>query len=82
MDNIVSCEVVDKQGEDRLVFKMIYLTDSGWRWTEFEGERDTVQAVVDKVNHLLDMRQSEARKLRKEYLENKEKKKGRRLSSK
>jgi len=82
MDNIVSCEVVDKQGEDRQVFKMIYLTDSGWRWTEFEGERDTVQAVVDKVNHLLDMRQSEARKLRKEYLENKEKKKGRRLSSK
>jgi len=82
MDNIVSCEVVEKQGEDRKVFKMVYLTDSGWRWTEFEGEKDTVDAVVDKVNHLLEMRQSEARKLRKEYLENKEKKKGRRLSAK
>jgi len=82
MDNIVSCEVVDKQGEDRQVFKMVYLTESGWRWTEFEGEKDTVEAVVDKVNHLLEMRQSEARKLRKEYLENKEKKKGRRLSVK
>jgi len=82
MDNIVSCEVVDKQGEDRQVFKMIYLTESGWRWTEFEGEKDTVETVVDKVNHLLDMRQSEARKLRKEYLENKEKKKGKhRLST-
>eukprot|EP00090_Calanus_glacialis_P016026 TRINITY_DN25140_c0_g1_i1.p1 TRINITY_DN25140_c0_g1~~TRINITY_DN25140_c0_g1_i1.p1 ORF type:complete len:510 (-),score=242.31 TRINITY_DN25140_c0_g1_i1:56-1585(-) len=82
MDSIVSCEVVDKQGEDRKMFKMVYLTESGWRWTEFEGETDTVDAVVDKVNHLLEMRQSEARKLRKEYLENKEKKKGRRLSTK
>jgi len=83
MDSIVSCEVVDKQGEERQVFKMVYLTESGWRWTEFEGEKDTVGAVVDKVNHLLEMRQSEARKLRKEYLENKEKKKGRnRLSTK
>jgi len=82
MDSIVSCEVVDKQGDERKVFKMVYLTDSGWRWTEFEGEKDTVDAVVDKVNHLLEMRQSEARKLRKEYLENKEKKKGRRLSAK
>ena len=55
---------------------------SGWRWTEFEGERETVGAVISKVNHLMDMRQSEARKLRREYLENKEKKKSRRLSMK
>ena len=82
MDNIVSCEVVDRAGEERQVFKMIYLTDSGWRGQEFEGEAVTVDTVVKKVNHLIDMRQTEARKLRKEYLENKEKKKGRRLSLK
>ena len=82
MDNIVSCEVVSGQTEERKVFKMIYLTESGWRWTEFEGESDTVDAVIGKVNHLLDLRQTQARKLRKEYLENKEKKKSRRLSVK
>lgn len=78
MDNIVSCQVVGRnQGEERLVMKLVHLAESGWRWIEFEGSRETIDAVVDKVNHLLDMRQSEARKLRKEYLDNKEKKKGR-----
>ena len=82
MDNIVSCEVVEDQGEGRKVFKMIYLTDSGWRWNEFEGDTDTVDAVIGKINHLIEMIQSEPRKLRKEYLENKEKKKSKRLSVK
>ena len=82
MDNIVSCEVVESQGEERKVFKMIYLTDSGWRWNEFEGDTDTVDAVIGKINHLIEMIQSEPRKLRKEYLENKEKKKSKRLSVK
>ena len=82
MDNIVSCEVVDRAGEERQVFKMIYLTDSGWRGTEVEGERETVEAVIGKVKHLIEMKQTEARKLRKDYLEIKEKKKSRRLSVK
>lgn len=81
MDTIVSCDLVS-EGEERKVFKMVYLTDSGWRWTEFEGEKDTVDAVIGKINHLIEMRQSQARKLRKEYLENKEKKKNKRLSMK
>ena len=54
---------------------MVYLTEGGWRTHEFEGDRVTVDRIVEKVNHLMDMRQSEARKIRKEYLENKEKKK-------
>lgn len=74
MDNVVSCEVVERRPRGD-VFKMVYLTEGGWRTHEFEGEGTTVAAVVEKVNHLLDMRQSEARKMRKEYLENKEKKK-------
>jgi len=74
MDNVVSCEVVERRPRGD-VFKMVYLTEGGWRTHEFEGEGATVAAVVEKVNHLLDMRQSEARKMRKEYLENKEKKK-------
>ena len=32
MDTIVSCDLVS-EGEERKVFKMVYLTDSGWRWT-------------------------------------------------
>jgi len=77
MDNIVSCQIANRnQGDERLVMKLVHLADSGWRWIEFEGARETIEAVVEKVNHLLDSRQSEARKLRKEYLENKEKKKG------
>jgi len=77
MDNIVSCQVVSRnQGDERLVMKLVHLADSGWRWIEFEGVKETIEGVVEKVNHLLDMSQSEARKLRKEYLENKEKKKG------
>ena len=71
------------RGEDRLTVRLVHLAESGWRWVEFEGCRNTVEAVVDKVNHLLEMRQTPARKQRKDYLENKEKKKGRsRLSSK
>jgi len=82
MDQVVSCEVVGR-GEDRLTVRLVHLAESGWRWVEFEGCRNTVEAVVDKVNHLLEMRQTPARKQRKDYLENKEKKKGRnRLSSK
>ena len=43
----------------------------------------SLQSLLCQVNHLLEMRPSPARKQRKEYLENKEKKKGRsRLSSK
>ena len=82
MDNIVSCEVVETQGENRKVFKMTFLTDSGWRWNEFEGDNDTVETVIGKINHLIEMIQTEPRKLRKEYLENKEKKKNKRLSVK
>ena len=42
-----------------------------------------MQCCLWQVNHLLEMRPSPARKQRKEYLENKEKKKGRgRLASK
>ena len=82
MDNIVSCEVVENQGENRKVFKMTFLTDSGWRWNEFEGDTDTVDTVIEKINHLIEMIQTEPRKLRKEYLENKEKKKNKRLSVK
>lgn len=75
--------MVGRGGEDRLTVRLVHLADSGWRWVEFEGSRSAVEAVVDKVNHLLEMRQTPARKQRKEYLENKEKKKGRsRLSSK
>jgi len=82
MDQVVSCEVVGR-GEDKLTVRLVHLAESGWRWVEFEGCRNTVEAVVDKVNHLLEMRQTPARKQRKDYLENKEKKKGRsRLSSK
>ena len=82
MDNIVSCEVVDSQGEERKVFKMIYLTDSGWRWQEFEGDTETVLQIIGKINHLIEMIQSEPRKMRKEYLGNKEKKRNKRLSLK
>ena len=82
MDQVVSCEVVGR-GEDRLTVRLVHLAESGWRYVEFEGGRHTVEAVVDKVNHLLEMRQTPARKQRKDYLENKEKKKGRgRLTSK
>ena len=90
MEAIVSCEVVGRGGEDRLTVRMVHLADSGWRWVEFEGSRGTVEALVDKVrqihfeevllgdiqvNHLLEMRLTPARKQRKEYLENKERKK-------
>jgi len=74
MEAVVSCEVVGR-GEDRLTVRLVHLADSGWRWVEFEGSRGTVEAVVDKVSHLLEMRHTPARKQRKEYLENKERKK-------
>ena len=48
----------------------------------FEGDREIVEAIIGKINHLIEMKQSQARKLRKEYLENKEKKKSTRLSVK
>lgn len=73
MDQVVSCEVVGR-GEDRLTVRLVHLAESGWRWVEFEGCRNAVEAVVDKVNHLLEMRQTPARKQRKDYLENKKKK--------
>ena len=86
MDHIVSCDVVARHGEDRQVFKMVYLTDSDggqrWRAEVFEGDREIVEAIIGKINYLIEMKQSQARKLRKEYLENKEKKKSRRLSVK
>merc|ERR1712150_195674 len=62
------------RGEDKLTVRLVHLAESGWRWVEFEGCRNTVEAVVDKVNHLLEMRQTPARKQRKDYLENKKKK--------
>ena len=82
MDHIVSCEVVDSQGEERKVFKLIYLTDSGWRWHEFEGDTETVLQIIGKITHLIEMIQSEPRKMRKEYLGNKEKKRNKRSSVK
>ena len=77
-----NAEVVDSQGEERKVFKLIYLTDSGWRWHEFEGDTETVLQIIGKITHLIEMIQSEPRKMRKEYLGNKEKKRNKRSSVK
>ena len=63
MDQVVSCEVVGRwvkkffsfnnpsfgRGEDRLTVRLVHLAESGWRWVEFEGCRNTVEAVVDKA---------------------------------
>lgn len=56
---------------------MVYLSDSGWGQRDFEADSLTAAEVVQKLNYLLDLRQSTARKQRKEYLLNKEKKKER-----
>ena len=55
--------------------RMVYLSESGWGQRDFEADSETAGAVVQKLNYLLDLRQSNARKQRKEYLVNKEKKK-------
>ena len=36
--------------------RLVHLAESGWRWVEFEGCRNAVEAVVDKacVNDLND----------------------------
>ena len=64
MDQVVSCEVVGRwkdcsetvttifpsgRGEDRLTVRLVHLAESGWRWVEFEGCRNAVEAVVDKA---------------------------------
>jgi len=79
LDAVVSCEIVErKQKVDRDVFRMVYLSDSaGWGQRDFEADTQTAAEVVQKLNYLLDLKQSLARKQRKEYLLNKEKKKGR-----
>ena len=56
---------------------MGYLSDNGWGQRDFEADSETAAEVVQKLNYLLDLKQSNARKQRKEYLINKEKKKGR-----
>jgi hypothetical protein len=80
LDHVVSCEVVERGVRGpagRQIFRLVWLTEGGWRQQEFEADVETVAAVVQKLNHLLDLRQSEARRLRREYLEQKEKKKAR-----
>ena len=59
------------------MFRLVWLAEGGWRQQDFEADAETVAAVVQKLNHLLDLRQSEARRMRREYLEQKEKKKAR-----
>ena len=56
---------------------MVYLSDSGWGQRDFEANSQTAAEVVQKMNYLLDLKQSAARKQRKQYLQNKEKKKER-----
>ena len=53
------------------------MSDSGWGQRDFEADAETAVEVVQKLNYLLDLGQSAARKQRKEYLLNKEKKKER-----
>jgi len=78
LDIVVSCEILEKrQRGDRVCFRMVYLSDSGWGQRDFEADSLTAAEVVQKLNYLLDLRQSTARKQRKEYLLNKEKKKER-----
>ena len=82
LDRVVSCEVVEQRGRGgpgggRQVFRLVWLAEGGWRQQDFEADAETVAAVVQKLNHLLDLRQSEARRMRREYLEQKEKKKAR-----
>jgi len=78
MDVVVSCEIIDsKQKGNRDVFRMVYLSDSGWGQRDFEANSQTAAEVVQKMNYLLDLKQSVARKQRKQYLQNKEKKKER-----
>jgi len=78
MDVVVSCEILEnKQKGNRDVFRMVYLSDNGWGQRDFEANSQTAAEVVQKMNYLLDLKQSTARKQRKEYLQNKEKKKER-----
>jgi len=83
LDKVVSCEIVEKSKggsgglSARVVFRMVYLSDSGWGHKDFESDREVAQEVVQKLNYLLDQKQSAAREQRREYLQNKQKKRER-----
>eukprot|EP00088_Acartia_fossae_P031774 TRINITY_DN3258_c0_g1_i2.p1 TRINITY_DN3258_c0_g1~~TRINITY_DN3258_c0_g1_i2.p1 ORF type:complete len:548 (+),score=138.78 TRINITY_DN3258_c0_g1_i2:651-2294(+) len=88
MDKVVSCEILKKSKvvgsgspagdmNPRVVFRMVYLSDSGWGHKDFESDREVAEEVVQKLNYLLDQKQSTARDNRREYLQNKQKKRER-----
>lgn len=80
LDKVVSCEIMEKSKAGlsaRVVFRMVYLSDSGWGHKDFESDREVAQEVVQKLNYLLDQKQSVARDQRREYLQNKQKKRER-----
>jgi len=80
LDKVVSCDMVDKNKSglsNRVVFRMVYLSDSGWAHKDFEAEREVANEVVQKLGYLLDQKQSVAREQRREYMQNKLKKRER-----
>lgn len=80
LDKVVSCDILDKNKSglsSRVIFRMVYLSDSGWAHKDFEAEREVANEVVQKLGYLLDQKQSVARQQRREYMQNKVKKRER-----
>ncbi|RZF39980.1 hypothetical protein LSTR_LSTR002383 [Laodelphax striatellus] len=69
MDSIVACDLTETKS-NKSNFRLVYdhMTNDGpvFKHHDFEVEQRTAKEIVQKVNHILDLRPSSAR--RKEYL--------------
>ena len=60
IEDIVKCFIVkqDNLPEDRSQFKINYLTDQTVQSLKFESSTDIANKIVNKLNHLMEMRSS------------------------
>ncbi|CAC5386812.1 MAPKAP1 [Mytilus coruscus] len=61
-DNIASCEVLEEKSTGKSVFRITYLISHDYKHSDFEADSEVCNEIVSKINNILELRLSPARK--------------------
>ncbi|KAK6194655.1 hypothetical protein SNE40_000252 [Patella caerulea] len=61
-DQIADCHLLEQKSNGKSVLRLTYMLDSDFKHHDFEAEHSVSAEIVQKINHILELRLSSARK--------------------
>ncbi|ESP00893.1 hypothetical protein LOTGIDRAFT_180365 [Lottia gigantea] len=61
-DSIADCHLLEQKSNGKSIFRITHLVEPDFKHHDFEADHDTSSEIVQKINHILELRLSPARK--------------------